>query len=140
MEQAFREGLQGVLERMKRKKGLPLGLSSAERGMIENRAAVFGRDWRAAVGRENSRREGFGGACRGATLLSPGPLETVLAAQAGADDQLCGGFLLFHRNVVLRRVGAVPGTAGGGIPFLDFSRTLNERFPALIAFRAARRR
>lgn len=140
MEQAFREGLQGVLERMKRKNGLPLDLSSKEREMIEKRAAVFGRDWRGAVGRENSRREVFGGACRGARLLSRGPLETVLAALAGADDQLSGGFLLFHRNVVQRRVGAVPGTAGGGIPFLDFSRTLNERFPALIAFRAARRR
>jgi hypothetical protein len=40
--------------------------------------------------------------------------------------------------MVERRIGGVPGTAGGGVPFLDFSKMLAEKFPALIAFRAAR--
>lgn len=142
MEETFREGLKGVLMRIKRRNNQALDLTSDEAEMIGKRAAVFGKDWARALKRENSRREGFDKACRGAGLLAgkcgEGFLHTILDHLADADDRLSGGFLRFHRNVVERRIGDVPGTAGGGIPFLDFSRTLNDNFPALIAFRAAR--
>ncbi|MBI5584459.1 MAG: hypothetical protein HY892_11610 [Deltaproteobacteria bacterium] len=142
MEGTFREGIKGVLEKIKRKKGEPLALGPDELEMVKIRAEVFGKDWSQAVQRENRRRRAFEAACRGARLLlrnnGEKGLGVILENLVQADNALTGGFLFFHRNMVERRIGGVPGTAGGGVPFLDLSKMLTDKFPALIAFRTAR--
>jgi hypothetical protein len=116
-------------------------LTAAEAEMIALRAEVFRADWSGAVGLENSRRAAFADAARGSRVLldkrRQGHLATVLRNLAAADTALSESFLLPHQHMVERRTGAVPGTAGGGAPFLDYSRTLAGLFPALIAFRKA---
>jgi tryptophan 2,3-dioxygenase len=140
IERTFRDGLASILSKIKTTDNQPPELTAGEMAMIEKRAAVFGKDWAGAVLRENSRRARFGGACRGAERIGKAgtALTAIFENIADADDRLTGGFLQYHRDVVERRIGRVPGTAGGGIPFLDFSRRLQVKFPALIAFRAAR--
>jgi tryptophan 2,3-dioxygenase len=139
---AFKEGLTTVLAKIKQKKSLPPALSVDERRLIEKRGAVFRKEWAVAVARENQRRGTFETACLGAGLLLQnghgGYLRKILDSLNEADEALSGRFLLFHQHLVARRLGEVPGTAGGGAPFLEFFRTLAQRFPALIALRAAR--
>ncbi|MEW6720346.1 MAG: tryptophan 2,3-dioxygenase family protein [Thermodesulfobacteriota bacterium] len=141
MKATFREGLNGVLEKMKRKAGKPLDLTDVEQETIGRKAGVFARDWSAAVSRENGRRSAFRTACVGAKVLVERREKTrlgiVLDNLVEADTWLSEKFLAFHQDVVERRVGGVPGTAGGGVPFLDYSRSLVEKFPALAGYRAA---
>jgi tryptophan 2,3-dioxygenase len=142
MEQQFKERLRGAVERRKKEKNLPDILTKDELEMIAKRGEVFGRDWVKAATAENRRRERNRPACRGAGLLlrevPQGRLTSILGCLSDADDALSGSFLLFHQKVVARRVGSVAGTAGGGVPYLDFARELIGLFPALVAFRAVR--
>lgn len=142
MKSAFREGLKGVVGRMKRKAGMPAGLADAELERIERKADVFALDWSAAVCRENGRRSAFRTARAGAkALVERGDktrLANVLDNLLEADTWLSEKFLSFHQAMVERRVGGVPGTAGGGVPYLDYSRSLVAMFPALPAWRAER--
>jgi len=142
MEQQFRERLRVAVERRNVEKNPPVTLTKDESEMIAKRGEVFGRDWAKAATAENHRRERFRAACRGAGLLlrekREGRLASILGCLTDADDALSGNFLLFHQKVVARRVGSVAGTAGGGVPYLDFARELLGLFPALVAFRAAR--
>jgi tryptophan 2,3-dioxygenase len=144
MERQFKERLREAVEKRKEEKNQPVTLTRDEHEMIEKRGVVFGRDWVKAAAVENLRRERNRPACRGAGLLlreeRQGHLASLFGFLTDADDALFGTFLLFHQKVIARRVGTVPGTAGGGVPYLDFARELISRFPALVAFRAARER
>ena len=142
MERQFKERLREAVEKRKEEKNQPVTLTRDEHDMIEKRGAVFGRDWVQAATAENLRRERNRPACRGAGLLlreeRMGPLASLLGFLTDADDALFRTFLLFHQKVIAGRVGSVAGTAGGGVPYLDFARELIARFPALVMFRAAR--
>jgi tryptophan 2,3-dioxygenase len=135
----FGEKLQGVLAMIKKEKNQTP--TAEETMMIGLRTEVFREDWAGAVRFENSRRAAFAEAARGSRILlgmgRQGHLATVLRNLTAADIALSESFLLPHQHMVERRTGAVPGTAGGGAPFLDYSRTLAGLFPALIAFRQA---
>ncbi len=138
MEHKFQERLREVVEKRKKEDHQPLALTAEEQEMIEKRGAVFGKDWAKALDRENRRRAQYKTAWQGATLLlqeqPAGPLASLLTLLTEADSDLYGKFLFFHRNVITRRIGEVPGTAGGGVPYLDFSRALLSHFPALALF------
>jgi tryptophan 2,3-dioxygenase len=142
MERQFKERLREAVEKRKEEKNQPVTLTKDELDMIEKRGDVFGRDWVKAAAAENHRRERNRPACEGAGLLlrekPEGHLASILGFLTDADDALFGTFLLFHQKVIARRVGSVPGTAGGGVPYLDFARELISRFPVLVMFRAVR--
>ncbi|MHB8764507.1 MAG: tryptophan 2,3-dioxygenase family protein [Deferrisomatales bacterium] len=112
---------------------------AVDRALLERRAAVFRADWSRAVAAENERRRGFGPAWAGVRLLRArwpeAPLAGILADLVAADVSLSDGFLRFHERVVARRLVEVPGTAGGGVPYLRLSRNLVRHFPALVAYR-----
>jgi hypothetical protein len=138
--EAFGEGLREVLAKIQGQKSRNQALGDDDLAVIARRTELFRDDWAKAVRLENGRRAAFADAVRGSRLLlngaGQGHLATVLRNLAEADDDLSGSFLLLHRHMVERRTGPVPGTAGGGVPFLDYSRSLVSRFPALIALRA----
>ena len=139
MAEKFAQRLQEAVKKKKSDEQQPAVLTGDELKMIARRGGVFRQDWLRAVARESRRREQHRTACRGAALLlrdkREGPLASILARLAAADRDLYGKFLLFHQNAVARRIGEVPGTAGGGVPYLDFSRELIGHFPALAHFR-----
>ena len=141
MGRRFAERLREAVEKKKMAQNQPATLTGDECRMIEKRVAVFGRDWANAMAGENRRRERYGLACRGAEFLKgekrEGPLASILSRLTDADSALSGKFLLFHQQVIARRIGEVAGTAGGGVPYLDFSRELITRFPALAGYAAA---
>jgi hypothetical protein len=139
LEVAFTGNLREALEAGRRRgRRSPLG-EREEGDLIERRGRVFREDWLRAAARENERRRRFGPACAGARiLLGSGPeghLAVVLRNLVDADSVLADSFLTFHERVVERRLGPIPGTAGGGVPYLRLSRDLLRYFPALLAFR-----
>jgi tryptophan 2,3-dioxygenase len=142
MERKFRQRLRVAVEKKKMANDQPAALSGDEEAMIEKRGEVFGKDWARAVAAENSRRELIRPAGRGALFLlrkgERGHLASILGCLGDADSALSEKFLLFHQRVVEKRLGSVAGTAGGGAPYLDFSRELIGLFPALVGFRELR--
>ncbi len=139
MVDKFVHRLREAVEKRRGDEKQPVVLTDDELRMIERRGEVFRQDWLRALAGENRRREEHRTACRGAALLlregREGPLVSILGRLETADRDLYGKFLLFHQNAVARRIGEVPGTAGGGVPYLDFSRELIGLFPALAHFR-----
>ncbi|RJQ55722.1 MAG: hypothetical protein C4526_02945 [Nitrospiraceae bacterium] len=142
MEDAFRERMREGTERIRKKRDLSPRLTEDEMALLERKGRVFKEDWSRAVRDENARRARYGPACGAARFLCADArtihFRDVFDALIEADRRLSEGFLLAHLHVVKRRLGEVPGTAGSGAPFLDFSQTLTVRFPALIAVKAAR--
>jgi tryptophan 2,3-dioxygenase len=141
MELRFEARLREAVEKKKMAQNQPVTLTGDEQRMIEKRVEVFGRDWASAVAGENRRRDRYRLACRGAGFLMgekrEGPLASILGRLSDADNALSAKFLLFHQKVVAKRIGEVAGTAGGGVPYLDFSRELITLFPALVGYTAA---
>jgi tryptophan 2,3-dioxygenase len=144
MEQRFTERLREALGTLKKMRNQPVTLTADERALIEKRGGIFRQDWDKAVREENRRRTTYAGACRGARSLyrsgSTSPLAVIFDRLLETDSALSEKFLLFHRNVVERRIGDVPGTAGGGVSYLDFSRSLIEYFPALAGLSGERKK
>lgn len=137
MEARFTERLKGAVENIKKRNSQSVELTKEDSVMIERRGKVFRKDWTEAIATENRRRKGFTDACKGGRCLfekrEKSFLKSVLEELIESDKALSEGFLLFHQKVVERRIGNVPGTAGGGVPYLDFSRELIGYFPGLIA-------
>lgn len=142
MEIRFRERLSLAVEMVKERKNEPAVLTRDERALIEKRGRVFGGDWARAVREENERRKRHRTACRGVPFVLEKAkrrhLGAILNNLADADSALSEKFLLFHQNLVERRIGSISGTAGGGVPYLDFSRELIRWFPGLVALKACR--
>ncbi|MBI5740770.1 MAG: hypothetical protein HZA16_08610 [Nitrospirae bacterium] len=144
LEDAFRERMRQGTESIRKRCGLSPRLTEEERSLLERKGRVFREDWSRAVRDDNNRRARYGPACGAARFLCEDArtlhFRDIFDALLEADSRLSEGFLLAHLHVVKRRLGEVPGTAGSGASFLDFSQTLTVRFPALIAVKAARQR
>lgn len=105
--------------------------------------ADFRADLAAAAGEENTRRERFEPARRGAHRLQAhhAPtciafvLDRLVATDAALHSPSPDSFLSVHRKAVRRHVGPESGTGGGGMPYLVTSqRFLLPLFPALVAY------